>query len=108
MIYRNSKVWTVLSVALDEKYGISEFRKLASQRQTIEALMGRVNVQYLVLGLLERLGVEVEVKSWANNMTWGTLPLTEDNLNLEPYSRSSCYALGLFNPLYHTLITELQ
>ena len=69
-------MWTVLSVALDEKYGIGEFRKLGSQRQAIDALMDRICVEYLVLGLVDRLGVEVEVKSWANGMTWGTLPLT--------------------------------
>ncbi len=52
-------MWTVLSVALDEKYGIGEFRKLGSQRQAIDALMGKICVEYLVLGLVDRLGVEV-------------------------------------------------
>lgn len=42
----------------------------------IEELIGMVNVEYLVLGLVDRLGVEVGVKGWAAGVTWGTLPLT--------------------------------
>lgn len=96
MIYRNSKVWSVISVALEEKYGIGEFRKLG-QRQGVEALMGRVCMGYLVVGLLGKLGVEAEVKSWAVGMTWGTLPLNEDNLKIVPYAQAKCFHLGLFN-----------
>ncbi len=88
----------MLSVALDEKYGISDFRKMGSQREGIDALMGRVCVEYLVLGLMDRLGVEMEVKSWSNGMTWGTLPLTQDNLCLTVHPESECYPLSLFNP----------
>jgi hypothetical protein len=56
LLYKNSKVWTVLATALNEKYGIDEFKKLGPGA-VVNALTKKVSLTYLVLNLLDKLGV---------------------------------------------------
>lgn len=99
LLYRNSKVWTVIAVALEEKYGVGGFAKASNgQRHVVEVLVGKVSVEGLVRGLMDRLGVEAGVEAWSASTTWSTFPVDEDHLSILPYPQVTCYPLSVFLP----------
>lgn len=99
LLYRNSKVWTVIVVALEEKYGVGGFAEASNgQRHAVEVLVGKVCVQGLVRGLMEGLGVDARVEAWSTSTTWSTLPVDEDHLSILPYPQVTCYPLSVFLP----------
>lgn len=72
-------MWTVLIGILEEKYKIKDLRRSLnnnSMRETIDQLFKRINVEGLVSGVVNRLGVECNIRQWDSSTTWSSFTLS--------------------------------